>query len=123
MLPNCEKSCKVCDPMAEEKKAEKEEKMTAQTTDSNKQEFPETLGFGVLQVAEGAQAPDTIEKINGSIEYMNTAILTNDVRSACKNKFELCSFWAGVRECDNNEGWMRQNCGPACQSCHLPTSW
>ena len=45
----------------------------------------------------------------------------NRINYKCRNMHELCSYWA-VDECgddDPNVEYMRDNCAPACQTCHL----
>ena len=39
------------------------------------------------------------------------------VKTECRNKHELCNFWASIGECDKNPGYMKTNCAPSCKSC------
>mmetsp|Transcript_11604 Transcript_11604/g.16417 ORF Transcript_11604/g.16417 Transcript_11604/m.16417 type:complete len:314 (+) Transcript_11604:325-1266(+) len=41
------------------------------------------------------------------------------VRDKCVNRNELCCFWAAVGECENNPGFMKLSCAPACKTCNL----
>lgn len=36
----------------------------------------------------------------------------------CVNKHKGCSHWTLLGECEDNPGFMNEDCGPACQACH-----
>ena len=59
--------------------------------------------------------------INNWQSYMINEVMVQpkyaSVKEDCKNKHELCSFWAMHGECDKNPGYMKTNCAPACLSC------
>ena len=40
-----------------------------------------------------------------------------DADDECKDSHELCGFWAGSGECDNNPNYMKNNCKKACNTC------
>ena len=78
--------------------------------------------FGELQVAEGVEAAQTLERIESTLTYMQSEEVLNlpdRVRTRCKNRHELCTFWAVIGECEKNAAWMTTNCAPACRSCPL----
>lgn len=54
-------------------------------------------------------------------EYMSNKVLVEDIyaqaKDRCKNMHPRCTAWATKGECDTNPGFMRQQCGPACQAC------
>ena len=68
--------------------------------------------YGVEQTVDGHESVDTLNNIRRSLNYMGTLENTDD----CRNKHELCSFWASVGECEKNP-FMLTHCGPSCQSC------
>ncbi|KAL7567681.1 hypothetical protein ACA910_012020 [Epithemia clementina (nom. ined.)] len=39
------------------------------------------------------------------------------VKNDCKNRHELCTFWAQLGECEKNPNYMQMQCAPACLSC------
>ena len=77
--------------------------------------------YGEAQLAEGNRAEETRALIAKTDEYMRTRVLVEDefrsVRSDCKNRDPLCSFWAVEGECEANPSYMIIQCAPACQSC------
>ena len=59
-------------------------------------------------------------------DYMTQTVLVkreyNKVRNVCRNKVATCTWHAANGACTidgNHKHWMRENCAPACQSCHL----
>jgi hypothetical protein len=40
-------------------------------------------------------------------------------KGECANHNELCAFWSSVGECENNRGFMLNNCAAACRLCLL----
>ena len=74
--------------------------------------------FGVDQAVSGSteEAFKTEAVIEQTLVYM--ASLSKEERFSCgTNTHELCSFWAGQGECQNNPTFMLQGCAPACNSC------
>ena len=55
--------------------------------------------------------------------YFRTEVLARPeyalAEALCINHNELCAFWASVGECDNNRGFMLNNCAAACRLCLL----
>lgn len=81
-----------------------------------------TTEFGVRQVAVGDRAADTIARIEASIFYMQSDVVTSldyAAREKCQNLHRHCAFWAVIGECDDNGTYMHASCGPSCRSCHL----
>lgn len=79
----------------------------------------------VLPDEDDESYTQTKEVIDESIEYMKKIWVqqpdNNRINYKCRNMHELCSYWA-VDECgdeDPNVEYMRDNCAPACQTCHL----
>ena len=114
METNCELSCGMCEEDEEEEEEEDESQEVAKLLER-------TLNFGVKQEASGSQAPETLDLIRESIEYMDNEAndLPPDVLDNCLNRKELCAFWALVGECKNNPAFMVTNCAPSCKTCHL----
>jgi prolyl 4-hydroxylase len=96
-----------------------------------------TKQFGVRQLVEGERALETLDLIAQSVLYMasysssrpsssvdhhlvHNSIINND--QSCRNRHELCAFWAVVGECDDNPAYMHAHCGPSCRSCHRHTT-
>uniref|UniRef100_A0A7S2P0I7 Procollagen-proline 4-dioxygenase n=1 Tax=Leptocylindrus danicus TaxID=163516 RepID=A0A7S2P0I7_9STRA len=54
-------------------------------------------------------------------EYMTTEVFREakyrNLKGNCLNQHELCAFWAGLGECENNPSYMKINCAPACKTC------
>jgi prolyl 4-hydroxylase len=80
--------------------------------------------FGVEQQVKGEQAAATVAWIEATIVYMRSDLVTNmmapppGVEPHCRNRDELCSFWAVIGECDSNPTYMQAHCSPSCRSCH-----
>ena len=89
--------------------------------DDNNGEMPLGADYGVPQLAEGQRAEETRALIAKADEYMRSRVFVEDefrsVRSDCKNRDPLCSFWAVEGECEANPSYMIIQCAPACQSC------
>mmetsp|Transcript_30740 Transcript_30740/g.65924 ORF Transcript_30740/g.65924 Transcript_30740/m.65924 type:complete len:558 (-) Transcript_30740:700-2373(-) len=111
MSAQCKKACGKCESVATDKVEDID--LTIKLS----------AKFGVTQIAEGAKRQKILKKITSTINYIesNNEYLTLPVatRENCKNNHELCSFWAVVGECQNNVGFMKIKCAPACESCHL----
>lgn len=111
MLKSCAKSCGSCTIQGQQK---------LKDMDSTPED--KTTQFGKRQEAKGSKAKETLKLIAESVEYMKSAdvqTLSAKIRDNCKNKHNLCSFWAVLGECEANKSFMKTNCAPACQTCHL----
>jgi prolyl 4-hydroxylase len=77
--------------------------------------------YGEPQTAEGDRSEETLALIAKTDEYMKTKVFVEEeyrsVRTDCRNRDPLCSFWAVQGECEANPGYMIIQCAPACQSC------
>ena len=78
---------------------------------------------GVLQsIKEDDEA--TWDKLYETEAYMEQFALTTDryvnKRGVCRNRHELCTYWAANGECDANPVYMLAECGPACEKCTRP---
>lgn len=111
MLSNCKKSCGVCKTAVDD---EPEDPSTI---------LKRTAKFGIIQTAAGDKKEKTLDVVKSTLEYMEKSddflTLPEKLRNNCKNNNELCSFWAAIGECSNNMAFMKVQCAPACQSCHL----
>lgn len=114
MLKYCRKSCGVCiaEPEMEEDRMKYVEDILSKTAN-----------FGEIQTASGDKKHRTIEIVREMIEYMEQSNEFNElppkIQQNCRNKNELCSFWAVIGECENNKSYMKIQCAPACRTCHL----
>jgi hypothetical protein len=88
MLKNYEKSCDSCKKVKKaDRKLEDGEIVDQSTT------------FGDTQSVDGADGKRTLELIESTIAYMKSddvQTLPKDYRDSCRNKHELCSFWAVI---------------------------
>ena len=125
MIENCPKSCGKCksEGAGADDPGNRQRDDTEDTELDDFDLLEETKNFGVLQVAEGGQQADTIATIDATIDYLEKSEdflgLSSKIREKCKNKHELCSFWATIGECEKNKKYMTEQCGPACLSCHI----
>lgn len=108
MLKSCAKSCGTCEKATEgrDKKVETAERKLTTDTTADEEMIEASQGFGELQLATGVERPNTLEVIKNSIKYMATEevqSLTGSFKSACRNKHELCSYWAAMGECEANK--------------------
>jgi ShK domain-like. len=100
MLKSCAKSCDSC------------------KLNSDKQGFGSA--YGVAQECEGDQALELIRAVEKMDRYMSEEVSKpeyDSVRSECKNRHELCVFWAHIGECEANPSFMLLQCAPACETC------
>ncbi|VEU43549.1 unnamed protein product [Pseudo-nitzschia multistriata] len=114
MLEKCRKSCGVCHGTV----TSTEKTQTKDFVDL----IQRTANFGVTQTASGAQKMTTLDHMEKMMNYLGSddyKSLPSQIKMHCKNQNELCSFWAGIGECENNKSFMKVQCAPACQSCHL----
>jgi len=73
--------------------------------------------YGVKQKCEGATADEIKQELRDMDKYMEAEV-PDSIRPLCKNKQDLCAYWAHIGECNKNEGWMSETCGPSCRKCH-----
>jgi prolyl 4-hydroxylase len=93
-----------------------------------------TIAFGERQRADGEQAQETLELIEQTVLYLQSNLVSTSTSAApppplfddimmrhnhCRNRHELCAFWAVLGECDINSAYMHTHCGPSCRSCHV----
>lgn len=111
MLINCKKSCGICDTMA------------IKITEDDSTMLERTAKFGAAQSARGDKKKETLDNVKAMLDYMEKSedylSLPSTIRQNCKNNNEFCSFWASIGECQNNIAFMKIQCAPACQTCHL----
>jgi hypothetical protein len=89
---------------------------------------PKTVGelgedIGVPQVVDPNRAQATLDLIEQARQYIQKEVMVEEkykpVRDLCKNSHESCTFWSLIGECEENPGYMKVNCGPACFSCEV----
>ena len=101
MQYKCKKSCHLCDNVRGE-----------WATNIYSEKDQQVTGL------ERTQVLDYLRQID---EYMYETVYVDPkyktVREDCKNRDELCLFWASMGECTNNPGYMEKHCAPSCQSC------
>ena len=102
MLKNCAKSCNSC---VDAKPPSKQKSQVGRSLSSSGKTLEEILElsdeFGERQKATGNEAPQTLDIVEATIEYMKTddyKSLPENVRDTCLNRHELCSFWAHIGE-------------------------
>jgi len=71
--------------------------------------------YGVPQKIEGEHSDKVRTVIKSALELINSSPISKN----CRNKDELCSFWAALGECDKNAVYMNENCAPICKTCDL----
>lgn len=96
MLKECAKSCDSCKPSTPKKRKR------SLAVQGNKDDLlKQTELFGTPQVADGAEELQTIARIQESISYMfseEVMALSAKVKENCKNRHDLCTFWAVIGE-------------------------
>jgi len=119
MLLNCQSSCKTCGIEGEEmdKEIARHEMLHHVNGDETLLETP----YGKLQ--EGENDPKSVIHpiVANYTKYMERVVFVDEdykgVKHSCKNRHELCAFWASLGECENNEVYMQKHCAVACHSC------
>lgn len=94
MRSNCAMSCGTCDKIAN-----KAVTKTGTRTRTDEEVLAATAKFGERQLAEGGDAVETLALIEDSVTYMTSdqvMSLPATIRENCRNKNDLCSFWAYV---------------------------
>jgi len=129
MMANCAKSCGNCgnneikqeENVKTEAKTEAKPEVEPQLTDDEKKLVESSTTFGELQRVSGAEYTKTLTNIRETLKYMKNEDeeILEAALEKCKNENKLCAFWAGMGECENNEGFMLGNCAPSCQVCDL----
>jgi hypothetical protein len=99
---NCPMSCGTCDKVV--KRADTQPKTPIKKLDAN-EVMAATAKFGDKQLVQGNDALKTLSLMEESIAYMGSdqvTSLASKIRDNCRNKHELCSFWAyiGTRKFD-----------------------
>lgn len=111
MKPNCRKSCGLCDGDP------------SQTDKSDDNDNPDDSTYGEIQKFDGDKSLETQQRIQEVNDYMFNKVFVKpeykSVRKECKNRHELCAFWAVIGECDANPSYMTLNCAPSCMTCDL----
>lgn len=102
MNENCARSCTACDSI----KRRREGAYTTTVTTGEKKInsaasasalLEETAAFGEKQIADGGERRETLARVKEILDYMNSekvASLSPAVRENCRNRHELCAFWA-----------------------------
>jgi len=79
--------------------------------------------YGEPQQVDGTQEKraSSFNVVLESIDYMRGLgnSLKQEIKDECKNKHELCAFWASIGECEANVAYMKVNCSPSCRSCEM----
>jgi len=119
MLTHCRSSCQSCGLQGEELEAEIEHqrKLNHVGGDETLLETP----YGKLQDGENDPNSAIHPIVANYSKYMDSVVFVDedykDVKDSCKNRHELCAFWASLGECENNEVYMQKHCAVACHSC------
>lgn len=96
MSKNCPFSCDTCDKVEPVQKSRK----TTEELDET-MVLDASVALGVRQQAEGYQKYEILEMVQSSLDYAQGdefLKLPRAVTENCKNKHELCSFWALIGE-------------------------
>lgn len=83
-----------------------------------------TTEFGVQQAITGRDAYELSLIVKESRKYIDSDLvldLAPELFLNCWNRHQDCTVWVLQGECETNRDWMRVNCAPACQTCHLMT--
>lgn len=111
MLFECKKACRTCE-------------IYNRYSDEPPTEDGKDLGESqVLEGDETFSSADIKIRIAESREYMRKQIRSRNIdpelTRSCKNTDEMCTYWSLLGECENNPGYMKLSCGPACFSCEM----
>jgi prolyl 4-hydroxylase len=115
MNKHCPVSCNTCEQVAVVGDA-------TESDDGHAEMQRASAKFGTMQTIKGSRSTDTAVRLAESIAYMTSDVvleLSDKIRTNCHNRNELCTFWAVIGECEKNAAYMKTNCAPACQTCHL----
>ena len=100
MLQDCPKSCNSCDKsnlVQELIKIEEEANKVASLSDEDVLE--QSAKYGDKQVALGNEKSQTLDNVRSFLQYMESdevQTLPTKYRDGCRNRNELCSFWAVI---------------------------
>jgi prolyl 4-hydroxylase len=124
MEVGCAVSCGTCRKVISKQRSSDDSLILPKDVDREVAEriMEKSKSFGVRQIAAGADAKETLIKIEEAEQYMQdekTLALPKNILENCANRHEMCSFWSAVGECENNRAYMTINCSPACKSCNL----
>ena len=130
MNKNCPKSCGLCHVnKAKHSELKRRQMLEAQPPPADAALLDWTATVGIRQSAVGANAKNTMNVIRATKIYWEhqqqqelnngdaESHATHTVLDTCWNREPLCSFWAFLGECQQNEPYMTTYCAPACQSC------
>eukprot|EP00536_Pseudo-nitzschia_multiseries_P018229 jgi/Psemu1/228196/e_gw1.2278.9.1 len=123
MLDACRKACGVCENTATKPIRRKIENVVDESKLPVVKDLLRSTGkLGTVQTAEGSNLESVLETIQKMMDYFESDDYTSlpiEVKANCKNNEALCSFWATIGECESNKSYMKVQCAPACQTCHL----
>lgn len=125
MEMQCSKSCDTCHLQEAEywkMHNRKVEEQVKKYTMDEKTLLEKSETFGDRQTATGNQKDATIKVVKETLQYMDSdefANLPRATRENCKNRNELCAFWAVIGECEKNKAFMQTKCAPSCKTCDL----
>jgi hypothetical protein len=102
MFVNCGPSCLACDEIYNAKSKD----------------------YGVWQVTDEEASLDYLIKVD---KYMNEEVFKDEkyakVIDLCKNKHDLCTFWAEQGDCEMEMEFTLEECAPACFACDEMIKW
>lgn len=72
---------------------------------------------GITQIAPRGRHEQVMQRVRETAVYLQQYynVSTNSIH--CRNKHEMCTFWAVRDECSTNREWMQKNCAAACRTC------
>lgn len=75
--------------------------------------------YGAPQEAIDDEIFETYAVIKSALEHMEhmKKLLPSKVFERCRNTDKLCSYWAGMGECEENVTYMKTNCPVSCKLC------
>jgi ShK domain-like len=106
MLQKCAKSCGSCDK-SDDTTASSSSRTLIETVDV----VTRTKAFGELQIVSGNKKDATMDVVKKMLEYMESSSdfksLPDKIQKECKNRNELCAFWAAIGEVGFQNEWHR----------------
>lgn len=106
-------------------------KMACRLCDKHKRynDIPPTADgedLGVVQDLQGdneISRTDIENRIIATQKYMNRQIqlgtIDPELMWMCRNENDACTYWSLLGECEENPGYMKTSCAPACFSCDM----